>query len=447
MGSKTVDMTRGNPVRLIVLFALPLMFGNVFQQLYTVVDTAVVGKALGVNALAALGASDWLNWMMLGINQGFAQGFAILMAQQFGARQEKELRKTVGLSVLLAAITSLALMSLGQVFLDPILNLLGTPDIIRGSAESYLRIMFWGIPIVMAYNLLASILRSLGDGRTPLLAMIVASMVNIFLDILFVLVLHWGIPGAAIATLIAQLCSAMYCLLRLRKISVMQLSRGDFGVSGRRVLRLYGLGTPMALQNMIIAVGGLLIQRVVNGYEVPFIAGFTATNKLYGILEIAALSFGYAMVTYVGQNLGAGKYDRIRRGIGVASWISLSISVLISATMLIFGRSILRLFLSGEPQEILLATETGYTYLSYMSICLPSLYILHITRSSLQGMGDTVVPMLSGGAEFVVRTVGIFILPMIMGQQGIFLTEVLAWVGADILLIPSCICQIRKSRT
>lgn len=447
MKNGTRDMTQGKPLRLITLFALPLMLGNVFQQMYMLVDAAVVGKALGVSALAAMGAADWLNWMMLGIIQGFAQGFAILMAQQFGAKQESQLRKTVGLSVILAAATSVLLMLLGQLGLLPVLKLLDTPREVIGNSASYLRIMFWAAPVVMAYNLLASILRALGDGRTPLLAMVVASLVNVVLDLLFVLAFHWGIPGAAIATVIAQICAAVFCLFKLRKLSVMQLRRSDFSVSAAPALRLYRLGIPMALQNMIIAVGGLIIQSVVNTHSVAFIAGFTATNKLYGVLEIAATSYGYAMVTYVGQNLGAGKPDRIRKGVSAAAAASVVISAIISAVMLIFGKQILQLFISGDPSDLAVASQTGYTYLVHMSLCLPCLYILHMTRSSLQGMGNTVLPMCSGAAEFLVRTAAVLTLPMLLDAQGIYLAEVFAWIGADLILVPGCIRQIRKSST
>lgn len=203
MASQTKNMTTGKPGKLILSFALPLMLGNVFQQLYTVVDTMVVGKYLGVNALAALGAADWMNWMMLGIVQGFTQGFGILMAQKFGAGKEDQLKKVIGNSVFLSAVFVIFLVLLGQTIAVPVLKLLQTPETILGDTLLYLRIMFAGIPIVMAYNLLACILRSLGDGKTPLHAMIVASFTNIALDLLFVMVFHWGIAGAAIATLLA----------------------------------------------------------------------------------------------------------------------------------------------------------------------------------------------------------------------------------------------------
>ena len=217
MASRIKNMTEGKPVFLIITFALPLMVGNVFQQLYTVVDTMVVGKALGVGALAALGAADWLNWMMLGTIQGLTQGFGILMAQEFGAGRPERLRKVVGNATILSVLGALLLLAAGQLIARPVLVLLQTPEEIIGNALLYLRIMFLGVPIVMAYNFLASILRSLGDGKTPLHAMIVAALTNIVLDLVFVLVFHWGIAGAAVATLIGQFVSVLFCLWHIRQ--------------------------------------------------------------------------------------------------------------------------------------------------------------------------------------------------------------------------------------
>ena len=292
MASHVKDMTQGRPGSLIIKFALPLMLGNVFQQLYTVVDTMVVGKALGVGALAAVGAADWLNWMMLGIIQGLTQGFAILMAQRFGAKDEEQLRQTVGLSTVLSVLSALVLMLVGQLAVGPVLNILNTPAEIQRDAALYLRIMFMGIPVVMAYNLLACILRSLGDGKTPLNAMIVASVINIVLDIVFVLFFHWGIAGAAIAPLIAQVFSGLFCFWKLRQIKMLRMNHFHFKWLTGRAVTLFKLGIPMAFQNAIISIGGMIVQSVVNSLGVLFIAGFTATNKLYGILEIAATSYG-----------------------------------------------------------------------------------------------------------------------------------------------------------
>lgn len=437
MAARIKDMTSGKPLPLLIGFAMPLMVGNIFQQMYTVVDTMVVGRALGVDALAALGATDWPYWMILGMIQGITQGFGILMAREYGGKQLEQLRSVVGSSTVLAALAALIFLVIGQIAAYPVLVLLNTPAEVMDWAILYLRIMLSGIPVVMAYNLLATILRSLGDGRTPLYAMIVASLSNILLDLLFVLVFQWGIAGAAIASLIAQGVSIIYCYFKIKRIEFMTLNREHYRLKSAMAARLLSLGSPMAAQNGMIAIGGMIICSVVNGYGVAFIGGYTAANKLYGILEIAATSYGYAMITYVGQNLGAGKIDRIRHGTKVATILSLITSVLIASVMILSGKAIIGSFISGDPQDVLDATSYGYQYLKIMSLCLPILYILHVTRSAVQGMGNTVLPMVSGIAEFIMRTGGVLLLPAFIGETGIFLAEVLAWVGADMILIPS----------
>lgn len=445
MSVRMKNMTEGSPASLIFTFALPLMVGNIFQQLYTVIDTMVVGKALGVNALAALGAADWMNWMMLGIIQGLTQGFGILMAQHFGAGNMDSLRKSVGNSVGLAMLASVLLLVTGELFALPALRLLQTPQAILGDALLYLRVMYLGIPIVMTYNLSASILRSLGDGKTPLYAMIVAATINIALDLFFVLVLGLGIAGAAAATLIAQLISCIFCFYYLRRIECLKMTRLDFRLEGKLPMRLLFLGIPMAFQNIIIAVGGMIVQFVVNGFGVLFIAGFTATNKLYGVLEIAATSYGYAMVTYTGQNLGAGKKDRIQKGMRSAILIAIGTSIVIAVIMLLTGKSILSCFISGTPEEFSKTLEIAYFYLAVMSICLPILYILHVVRSVVQGMGNTLLPMVSGIAELIMRAAAAAILPLLMGENGIFFAEILAWSGAVVILVISYFYVIRRA--
>ena len=437
-------MTEGRPLGLIVAFSLPLMLGNVFQQLYTVVDTMVVGQALGVGALAALGAADWLNWMVLGTIQGFTQGFSIKMSHEFGAGIYDRLRKTVANSILLAILSSVVLLLISQAAARPVLELLQTPDAIIGDSLTYLRIMFAGIPVVMAYNILAAILCALGDGKTPLYAMVVAALINVALDLIFVLVFHWGIAGAAGATVIAQVCSGIFCLVSILKLPVLAFSRSDFRMEGRLCLHLMKLGLPMAFQNAIISVGGMIVQFVVNGFGVLFIAGFTATNKLYGILEVAATSYGYAMVTYTGQNLGARKIERISKGMHAAILVAVVTSAVIAAAMLLFGKAILGLFVSGNPEEVAETLNIAYHYLAIMSVFLPVLYILHVTRSCLQGMGNTLLPMLSGIAEFIMRTGTAMLLPLFFGAEGIFYAEILAWLGADVILVASYIVQMRK---
>ncbi len=444
MSENTQVMTSGKPWKLILGLALPLMFGNIFQQLYTVMDTLIVGRVLGVHALAALGASDWLNWMILGLVTGITQGFCILAAQKFGAGKTEELKETVGASVTLSVISAVIIEVASQALIIPLLHLLDTPEDILPMALFYLRILFAGIPVVMAYNLLASLLRALGDGRTPLYAMVVASVLNILLDILFVAGLDLGVGGAAVATLIAQAVAALYCLRVILRMEMLHIRPTHLRPCRKLVWQLFSLGTPMAAQNTVIAVGGLVIQSIVNGYGVVFIAGYTAANKLYGILEIAATSYGYAMVTYVGQNLGAGLKERIRMGVRHAVGIALATSVVIAVTMLLTGRVLVGSFIKGTPQETAAATDIAYHYLAVMSVFLPILYLLHLYRSSLQGMGDTVLPMVSGIAEFVMRTGGALTLPRLLGREGIFYAEVLAWVGADLILITAYYIRVHR---
>lgn len=431
---KIVVMTKGNPYRLILQFALPLMLGNIFQQMYTLVDTMVVGKGVGVDALAAVGASDWLNWMSLGILSGIAQGFSIPMAQEFGAGHMERLRRIIGNAIALSAVCALILLVIFQLITLPVLQLLHTPEDILPMAMRYIRIFFAGIPITMTYNVLGATLRAMGDGKTPLYAMVAASVTNIVLDILFVIVLPFGVAGAAVATLVAQIVAAVYCYVALSRMAGWRFTRSDFILQKSETGRLLKLSLPLAFQNAIIAVGGMIVQFVVNGFGVLFIAGYTATNKLYGLLEMAAVSFGYAISTYVGQNVGAGKRERLKQGHIAALVISLVTSVVISAAMLLAGKLFIGLFLSGTPEEIEAAGAVAWRYLLFMSLALPSLYLLYVYRSALQGMGNTFLPMLSGILEFFLRTGMVLGLTAFVGSDGIFWAEISAWIGAAVLL-------------
>ena len=429
------DMTTGKPAGLLLSFALPLMAGNICQQLYTMVDTMVVGQVLGVEALASLGAADWLNWLVLGIIMGFTQGFSILISQRFGAEDQDGLRKVTAMSTLLSAVIAVVVTVSSLLLAEPVLRLLNTPDNVLPGSLSYLRIIFSGSVIVTAYNMMASILRAMGDSRTPLYAMLVASVVNIGLDLLFVMGFHWGIPGAAAATVIAQVCSCLFCLAVLRRMSVLRMTKTDWHPDGSLCRRLFQLGLPMAFQNTVIAVGGLVIQFVINVFGFLFVAGFTATNKLYGLLELAATSFGFSMATYAGQNLGAKKYRRICEGMRSALKMAVATSVIISAAMIAFGKPVLLLFISGEPGEVAQVLDIAYTYLFIMCCLLSVLYLLHLYRSALQGMGDTVIPMVSGIAELTMRIGCALLLPIWLGQYGIYFAEIAAWAGAVVILV------------
>ncbi|MDE6969700.1 MAG: MATE family efflux transporter, partial [Eubacterium sp.] len=437
------NMTSGSPGRLILSFALPLMLGNLFQQFYTIADAAIVGQVLGVSGIAAVGAAEWIIWMMQGMIQGFTQGFGIQMSQDFGARQYQRLRNVIVNSAFLSAASAVIMLLGGQIFAAWMLGMLHTPDTVWADTMLYMRTMFWGIPVVMAYNLFASILRSLGDGKTPLYAMICASFINIGLDLLFVPVLHMGVFGAAAATVLAQLCSSLFCLVKITRIDILKFQREDYALHTDLHLRLMKLGMPMAFQNFVISVGGMIVQSVVNGFGVAFIAGFTATNKLYGMLEVAATSYGFSMTTYTGQNLGAGKTTRIRKGYREALIIAMITSVVIAAVMIFAGKWILLCFINGDEQTTADTLAIAYRYLFIMSICLPVLYYLHVTRSCIQGLGNTVLPMISGCAEFAMRTAAALLLPIALGRDGIFYAEIAAWAGADIVLFFSFFYSMR----
>ncbi len=438
------NMTSGSPLRILFSFALPLMVGNVFQQLYTMVDSMVVGKVLGLNALAAIGNGEWLNWLVLSVVQGFAQGFSIRLAQDFGANDMEQLKKTYVTSRRLSVLCAAAILCFAFAALRPILHLLHTPAEIFPITVTYLSVIFAGVPIVMAYNFGASVLRALGDSRTPLKAMIAASICNIILDLFFVIVFHWGVAGAAAATLIGQALSALICYFSLKKMEMIRISkwphRLDMGIAGA----LLKLAMPFAFQNVIISVGGLVVQFVINGYGVLYIAGFTATNKLYGILEIAAISYGFALTTYVGQNYGAGRMKRIMKGVHTGALMGIATAVLISGVMFLFGKQIVGAFISGEPQDAAATVEIAYHYLCVMAAFLPVLYLLYIYRSSLQGLGDTILPMVSGGAELVMRILAILFLPRLIGNEGLFWAEVLAWAGADVVLVSGYYIKMAK---
>lgn len=433
--SKQLKLTAGHPGKLLLRFALPLMLGNVFQQLYTVVDTAIVGKGVGMDALAALGTVDWFNWMFIGIAQGFTQGFSVQMAQKFGQGDIAGLKKSVGNSLRLTIWIGIIMTVIAQLGVGPYVQLLGIPAQLRSMAILYVRVLFAGIPAMLFYNFCASILRAVGNSKTPLYAMVTAALTNIVLDCLAVFVLDWGIAGAAAATVFAQIVSGMICAVKIWNTPELRFSKSDLLLDKSNARRLMYLGVPIALYNIVIAVGGMAVQSVVNRFETSFIAGFTSSNKLYGVLEIAALSYGYAVTTYTGQNYGASEWDRIKKGTRWALIISLATSAVIAAVMILLGRPITMLFISTEsPQLAAAAGEVAYTYLLTMSVALPVLYCLYVYRSALQGMGNTRIPLISGILEFAARVGSAMILSVTGWQMGLYFVEPLAWVSAATLL-------------
>lgn len=445
MASAAKDLTQGRPVSLILRFALPMMLGSVFQQLYTITDAAIVGQSVGVQALAAVGAADWFNWLVLGIIVGFAQGFSIIPSQRFGGKNLDSLRKSAAAGILLTALLGALLTLTSLPLIGPVLRLMDTEEAIFRDAQLYLTILFSGILIVAGYNILASLLRAMGNSRDPLIAMIIGACVNIGLDLLFVVVFRWGVAGAAAATLIGQTGALLYTLRRVLGESALRFVPEDWRPDRELIVRELALGAPMALQNAVIGVGGMAVQQVVNGFGYVFVAGFTATNKLYGLLELAAINFGYAVASYTGQNLGAGLYDRVKRGVRSAALMGVLTSLAVGAVMILLGRWVVSAFISSEdPAAAQQALEVAYDFLVTMCVPLFVLYLLHIYRSALQGMGDTVMPFVSGLFELVMRLGVVHIAPAFLGQFGIYLAEPLAWLGADLVLLPSYHLRLRR---
>lgn len=428
----TKDMTQGKPFQLLLMFAIPLILGNVFQQCYTMVDTIIVGQGVGVEALASIGAGDWLNWMVVGLVQGLTQGFSIEVSQAFGEKNEERLSSAIFHSIALSIITATFLFIFTQFAVHPALTLLGTPLDIIGGTLTYLRTIYAGIFFVTAYNLTASLLRALGNSKTPLMAMIVASITNIVLDLVFVFVFHWGIFGAAFATILSQGLASLICIYVLSKTVKLNLKQK---LQQNKVIRLMKLGVPMAFNVIVISLGGLIVQFIVNGYGMIFVAGYTAANKMFGILESAGMSFGYAISTYTGQNLGAKKIKRIDQGIHAGILFSIVVSSAIGICMLVFGKNILSMFIAKDAVDFEAVITVAFRCLSIMAYNLPFLYFLHLYRNALQGIGNTNSTLISGLVELGMRILAVIFLPGLIGSDGVFYAEVLAWIGAAIYLV------------
>lgn len=432
MSAENTSMTSGKPFSLLIRFALPLIAGSVFQQLYVITDAAIVGQGVGTKALAALGAGEWILWMVTGAVQSFAQGFSIETAAAFGEENQKRINSAVHHSAILMLGIGILFTVIPLLCMRPALKLLHTPEDIFSGTVTYLTILYSGVLITSAYQLAAAVLRGFGDSKRPLLAMSAASLTNIGLDLLFVFVFHRGIAGAASATVIAQLLAFVICAYSLKgRISLKERPQ----IRMEMFRKLIGLGLPLAFQVVVIAAGGLVLQNAVNGYGSVFVAGYTASNKMFGILESAAIAFGYGIISYTAQNLGAGKTDRIPEGIRAGLLFSVIVSGTISACMIIFGRQLLSLFIDQSSRDAGEILNIAYLYLVYMAAALFMLYMLHLYKSALQGLGYTVISMISGIIELIIRVAAILIFPYFIGASGIFAAEISAWIGAALYLM------------
>ena len=441
--NRTLDMTKGNPTKLLIRLSIPLILTNLGQQLYGIVDAIIVGKGVGVDAFAALGACDWLVWLVLWSVQGLTQGFSALIAQSFGSGDKEKTRRVIGCCVRLCLIIGIIITAVSILAAKPMLRLPNTPEQIMRDAVMYLSMIYGGSLIVLGYNMAAATLRAVGDGRTALIAMLIAGGANIGLDLLFVMGFGWGIAGAAAATLLAQLLALGYCLFILSRSPALRLKRTD--LSRDRVIEaeLCRLGIPMAFSSAIVDIGGILAQSVINTYGYVFVAGCTAANKLHGALDCSAVALGFASSTYIGQNYGAGKLDRVRAGIRRALVIALALGGVISVAMLLFGKSAVGLFLSADTENAAEALSIAHQYVIVMSSMLIGAYLMNLYRYSLQGLGNSAAPMLSGFFELGARVFVAFVFPLFMGEKGLFFMDGAAWWAAGVFQI---ICFYRTLR-
>ncbi len=441
---EAVDMTRGDIPRLIVRFAAPMMLGFICQQLFQMADSAVVGRLLGVNAFAGVGATGTMCWLMLCIPLGLTQGFGVLFAQAFGARDEGRLKRLVYNAALLAGAIALTQTALGLLLAEWMLAAVGTPPEASAHALAYLRAYVAGVPVYMLYNLCACALRAVGDSKTPLYAVIAASVLNIALDVLAVTALSMGVAGVAISTVLSQLGAALVCLARLRKYPGVFPSRDAMRASAKSMRALWRFGAPPALRNAVITLGGLLVLPVVNGYGVLFVAGASAAHKYYGFMEMAGGALEAGVATFVSQNVGAGDGERARRGIRWATRMALAASACIGAVIFFFGEPLISVLVAGSQEELASVARFGFDYLRGMAVCLPALYLLFVFRASLQSMGRTLAPMLSGFMEMAFKLGSVYLLSGLLGKWSVYLSEGFGWLAAAALLICAYLRAVRK---
>lgn len=442
--SEMRDMTKGNVFNIILGFAIPLLLGMLFQQFYSMVDTIIVSKYLGVSALASVGSTGSINFMIIGFCMGVCNGFAIPVAQKFGAGNFKKLRKYVFNSGFLAIVFSVVMTLIVCVFCRQILIAMRTPEDIIQGAYSYIYVIFLGIPATYLYNLLSGIIRSLGDSKTPLFFLIISSIINIILDLFLIIYMHMGVAGAAWATVIAQAVSGILCLIYMRKkYSVLKFESDELKIDGYCIRRLCYMGVPMGLQYSITAIGSVILQAAVNGLGSIIVAAVTAAGKISMFLCCPFDALGSTMATYTGQNIGAGKLERISEGIKKSMIIGSVYSIVALIISVFFGKSLALLFVNENEIEILAKVSENLIIIAafYIPLC-----IVNVVRFTIQGMGYSTFAILAGVCEMIARALCGFILVPIFGYVAVCLASPVAWIFADAFLIPAYKYVINKSK-
>lgn len=438
----TRDMTTGSPLARILAFCAPLLVGNLFQQFYNLADSIIVGRLLGVNAFAAVGSTGALNFLVLGFALGICSGFAIPIAQSFGAGDEEAVRSRTGQLVWLGLIFSLGLTVLTFFTTDDILRLINTPAEIYDDAYTYIFIVFMGAGATILYNLSSSILRALGDSRTPLLFLIAAVIVNVVLDILFMATCGMGVEGAALATVISQAASGLACLLYIHaRVPALHLSGSHLRPSLRRMGYIASIGVPMGLQFSITAVGSIILQGAVNSLGAGAVAAVSAGSRVHNIMAAPMETAGITMATYCGQNLGAGKPDRIRKGVMAITWVTIGYALLAFGVNYFAGTSIACLFMDASETAILAQV---HRYLTINGAAYPLLVLIFIFRNSLQGMGYSSSAMFAGLAELIARSIVAFGFVGRFAFGAVCFANPLAWLFADLILLPLYAMKLRR---
>lgn len=432
----TKDMTYGSPARLILGFAIPLLAGMVFQQLYSLVDTMIVGRFLGVAALAGVGATGSINFLVLGFGMGVCAGFAIPVAQCFGAREESRMREYVANGVWISFAFAAVFTLLTVVFCRDILSLMNTPQDCFEEAYDYIVVIFGGIPFLLLYNLLSGYLRSLGDSRTPLFFLVLSSVLNVGLDLLFILVFRMGVLGASLATVVSQGASGLLCLLWIAmKVPALHISGEEWRPRLRRMRTLCAYGVPMGLQYSITAVGCVVLQVAVNSLGSLAVAAMTASTKVLNFLACPFDALGSTMATYSAQNVGASRHERLNRGVFAAATMGFAYSLAALGVAWFFGRALTALFVTGEGNAALI--ELSQQYMIANVACYPLLTLVNVVRFSIQGMGFSGFAIIAGVLEMIARSLAGVVLVPAMGFLGVSLGAPLAWVFADAFLIPA----------
>jgi putative MATE family efflux protein len=441
----TKDMTTGSPVRLIIGFAIPMFLGMLFQQFYSMVDTIIVGQYLGVNPLAGVGSTSSLNFMVIGFCMGVCNGFAIPVSQMFGAREESRLRRFVANSTWLCIAFAVFLTAAVTIGCRPILRLMNTPEEIFEYAYIYIVIIFLGIPCTFLYNMLAAIIRSLGDSRTPVVFLAISSVLNIVLDLVFILCFHMSVDGPALATVISQGVSGLICLCYMRKkFPILKAAKEEWKPDRKYMKRLCNMGIPMGLQYSVTAIGTLVLQTAINGLGATVVAGVTAAQKINAFIACPVEALGQTMAPYTGQNMGAGKLDRIGRGLRDASLVGFAMSAICFLIALLTGRQLCLLFLDAAEVEII---AYAYQFLLFCTGGYCLLTLVNTVRFTIQGMGFSTFAITSGAMEMIARILAATVVAGKFGFVGICLAHPMAWIFADCFLIPAFFyCRKRIER-